>query len=82
MMPRNFKRRKVNPTMVRFANHQTPTDISAYAVQLDDIQRNIKEMDITYPVDLKNIIQQLRVPHGSDGVVEFSAWYEHLEAYF
>ena len=39
-------------------------------------------MEITYPVDLKPIIQQLKVPQGSDGVVEFSAWYEQLEAYF
>ena len=45
-------------------------------------QKNIKDVEITYPVNLKPIIQQLRVSQGSDGVVEFSSWYEQLEAYF
>ena len=81
-MLRDFKRQKANTTMVRFKNFQTPADVSLYVRPLDMILKSIKDMDITYPADLKPIIQQLRVLQGSDGVVEFSAWYEQLEAYF
>ena len=81
-MLRNFKRRKANSTLVSFANHQTPTDLSSYACGLDNIQQNIKNMDIDYPTDPKPIIQQLKVSQGSDGVAEFSAWYEKYNSYF
>ena len=81
-MLRNFKRSKDNSTLVKFANHQTPTDLSSCACGIDNIQQNIIETDINYFSDLKPIIQQLKVPQGSDGVVEFSAWCKQLEAYF
>jgi hypothetical protein len=78
-MLRNIKKYKTNQTYVRFQNASTPTDKSIYAVPLDTILENIKDLEISYPTDLKTVIQQLKVPHGSDGVVEFSAFYEQLE---